>query len=322
MSIVTIRPPTPADVDTIVDLINAASLAEGGTPDMTAAIIRGDWAETNFDLANNAWLALGADGAALGYETLFFEPGGKAEVDGYVHPAHKYQGIGTQLLQRAEARARAQMAADDRPALIIHGAIEAGNAAAQALFDSLGYSTVRHFWRMELVIDAPPPAPAWPAGIAVRAFRAEDERAVHATVQEAFRDHWGSSPAPFEEWRQAALGREDFDPALWFLAYDGAELAGVVLGYPRTAALGWVRNLSVRRPWRRRGLGLALLRQVFGAFYARGLRTAGLGVDAQNLSGATRLYERAGMTVAERYDHKEKQIGRTGSEKATERAEM
>ena len=310
MSTITIRPPTPADLDAIVDLINAASLAEGGTPDMTAAIIRSEWAESHFDLANNAWLAVDGDGTALGYETLFFEPAGKAEVDGYVHPAHKYAGIGTQLLQRAEARARAQLAAEDLPALTIHGAIEAENAAAQELFDSLGYTTARHFWRMELAMDAPPPAPKWPAGVVVRPFRAEDERAVHATVQEAFRDHWGSSPTPFDEWRQAAIGREDFDPALWFLAYDGAELAGVVLGYPRTAELGWVRNLSVRRPWRRRGLGLALLRQAFGAFYARGLRTVGLGVDAQNLSGATRLYERAGMVVAERYDHKEKQVGR------------
>jgi mycothiol synthase len=102
------------------------------------------------------------------------------------------------------------------------------------------------------------------------------------------------------------LLRTDFDPSLWFLAFDGDQLAGVVIGFVRGAETGWVRGLGVRRPWRGRGLGLALLQQAFAAFYGRGLRTVGLGVDAQSPTGATRLYERAGMHVTERYDTMEK----------------
>ncbi len=59
--------------------------------------------------------------------------------------------------------------------------------------------------------------------------------------------------------------------------------------------MGWVGSLSVRRPWRRRGLGLALLLHSFHALQERGKARVGLGVDAQNLTGATRLYEKAGM---------------------------
>jgi ribosomal protein S18 acetylase RimI-like enzyme len=66
--------------------------------------------------------------------------------------------------------------------------------------------------------------------------------------------------------------------------------------------MGWVRGLGVRRGWRGRGLGLALLQHTFGAFYARGRSTVGLGVDAQSPTGATRLYQRAGMRVTEEYE--------------------
>jgi mycothiol synthase len=66
--------------------------------------------------------------------------------------------------------------------------------------------------------------------------------------------------------------------------------------------------LGVRRAWRRQGLGLALLRHAFLAFRARGMTRAALDVDAANLTGAVRLYERAGMHVAKRSDTYEKAL--------------
>jgi ribosomal protein S18 acetylase RimI-like enzyme len=60
---------------------------------------------------------------------------------------------------------------------------------------------------------------------------------------------------------------------------------------------GWVAGLGVRKPWRKRGLGLALLQRTFRLFHERGERSVGLGVDSENPTGATRLYERAGMHV-------------------------
>jgi ribosomal protein S18 acetylase RimI-like enzyme len=79
---------------------------------------------------------------------------------------------------------------------------------------------------------------------------------------------------------------------------DGPEIAGVSLCYPRIdedPEMGWVGTLGVRRPWRRRGLALALLQHSFNILAKRGVRKAGLGVDAHSLTGATRLYEKAGM---------------------------
>jgi GNAT superfamily N-acetyltransferase len=106
---------------------------------------------------------------------------------------------------------------------------------------------------------------------------------------------------------------EGFDPTLWFLAMDGpsGEIAGICLCRAQAyndPNVGWVNILAVRRPWRKRGIGLALLRHAFGELYRRGKNMAGLGVDAENLTGALRLYENAGMHVHRAFDLFEKEV--------------
>jgi mycothiol synthase len=175
------------------------------------------------------------------------------------------------------------------------------------MFNAQGFALVRQFWRMEIEMIAPPDRPAWPAGITVRTMHPDhDARVVHAAIEEAFADHWGHLPRSFEDWEQMVLQRDDFDPTLTFMAFDGNEVAGAVVNRHRDMA--WVWQLAVRPAWRKRGLGLALLLHAFNEFYQRGDRAVGLGVDAQNLTGATRLYEKAGMHVTRRYDTYEKPL--------------
>jgi mycothiol synthase len=105
--------------------------------------------------------------------------------------------------------------------------------------------------------------------------------------------------------------RPPFDPSLWFLAVERDEVAGVCLCRPEEDGdpnLGWVSVLGVRPGWRRRGLGLALLQQSFAEFARRGRRGVGLGVDAENTTGAVRLYRRAGMRIVRRSDIYEKEL--------------
>ena len=92
---------------------------------------------------------------------------------------------------------------------------------------------------------------------------------MHETMNEAFADHFRQSEEPFEAWKRRLLGHADFDPDLWFLAWDGDEAAGALIAYDY-GDLGWVKGLGVRRPWRRRGLGGALLAHAFAALAARG----------------------------------------------------
>jgi ribosomal protein S18 acetylase RimI-like enzyme len=183
------------------------------------------------------------------------------------------------------------------------------NPHAQALYRRAGMEAIRYFWRMEIDLDEPPAEAVWPEGIALRTIQpGEDERDVYQVLRAAFKDHWGFIEAPFEEayqrWRHWGIEREDYDPSLRFLAMDGERIAGACMCLPRIwddADCGFIATLGVHRDYRKRGLGLALLLHSLGEFHRRGTRRAGLGVDAGSLTGATRLYEKAGMRVAREY---------------------
>jgi ribosomal protein S18 acetylase RimI-like enzyme len=166
---------------------------------------------------------------------------------------------------------------------------------------------------MEIELPQMPQASSLPAGIELRPFVLEKHNhAVYEAHEEAFRDHWGHVRGSFEDWNHYIIEREDLDPSLWFIAWDGDQISGYSLCRYRMGS-GWVGSLGVRRPWRKRGLGEALLLHSFGEFYKRGTQTIGLAVDAQNPTGATRLYKKAGMQVAAEYVIYEKEL-RAGRE--------
>jgi mycothiol synthase len=208
-----------------------------------------------------------------------------------VDPVFNGHGIGSSLVRHAETRAAAQGSAS-----LQLGAF-AENRAALELLANAGYRDDRHFYRMSIELSAPPAEPQWPEGLTYTTFDPAEARAVHEAVNDAFADDHGHHPLPFEEWRRRRIEAPDFDPTLWFIARDRNAIAGICRCDAKRWGGGWVGALGVRKPWRRRGLGRALLQQSFLEFYDRGERRVGLGVDTQNPSGATRLYERAGMYV-------------------------
>ena len=71
---------------------------------------------------------------------------------------------------------------------------------------------------------------------------------------------------------------------------------------------GWIEELAVRRPWRKRGVATALLCASMHAFKAEGLQHAMLGVDTQNLSGALRVYENVGFKSIKRFTQFQKTV--------------
>jgi len=242
---------------------------------------------------------------------------------GRVHPDYSDLGIGTWMLTWAEKRARRVLEVlDPELRFAPRVGIQREAVESQKLFEDFGYQHIRSSYSMRIEMDAPPSAPVWPEGLTIRTFNPEtDAEAVYRADVDIFRDHFGFVEEPFEEgferFKHHTIERVDFDPTLWYLAVEiapegyGEEIAGICLCCPQAyddPDVGYVSSLGVRRPWRKRGLGLAFLHHSFGEFYRRGKREVGLGVDAENLTGALRLYEKAGMHIHRQFDQFEKEI--------------
>jgi ribosomal protein S18 acetylase RimI-like enzyme len=174
----------------------------------------------------------------------------------------------------------------------------ARDVGGRALLEARSFREVRRFYMMEVELDTPPLPAEWPPGIHVDSFRREDARGFFDAHSEAFAGSWGFRSMGFDEWLRFRVDSPRADHSLWFLARDGDEIAAVIRCDDNREDTGWVGALGVRPAWQRRGLGLALLLHALAEFRRRGKQRVGLGVDTGNPTGATRLYERAGMHVA------------------------
>ena len=312
------------DIEPAMLLFNRWSQSVVGRPEITNAdAIRTEWKSPGFDPERDIRLVFAPDGRMAGYIEVWTtaKPPVHPWMWGRVDPDYEDWGIGTWMLSWAEQRALRVL--EDLPAELRLaprvGTYREANKPKK-LFEEMGYHHIRSSYHMLINMDAPVPEAEFPEGITLRTYNPEtDAEAVYRAQNDSFRDHFGFVEEPFEEglkrWRHF-WEEEGVDPTLLFLAMDGDEVAGINLCLPRSFEdpdLGWVGTLGVRRPWRKHGLGLALLRHSFNEFYRRGKRKVGLGVDAQNLTGALRLYENAGMHVQQAFDLYEKEL-RAGKE--------
>ncbi|MBV9228926.1 MAG: GNAT family N-acetyltransferase [Chloroflexi bacterium] len=311
-----VRRPTMDDLKSVYELVNTCDLADNGMPDHTLDELRAYWQSPDINLATDAWTVVNSQGQLVAYADTDSE--GHGEIFSFIRvlPEYRNRGLETHLLQQVERRALERVPqAPANVRIALYNWISHSDKTMPHLLEQQGFKQVRSFWRMELAMGEAPGVPEWPESITLRTLRAgEDERTVFAMMEKAFQDHWRHTPTTFEQWARWQLREETFDPTLWFLAWEGDELVGGSLcRYEKELDLGWVGQLAVLRPWRRKGLGMALLLNSFGEFYRRGIYKVGLGVDSQNLTGATRLYERAGMHVALQHDTYEKEL-RPGEE--------
>lgn len=299
---VIIRAPTLDDAPAVAALINARDRADFDEepPKGTGEWLRDWWARNPEHLETDAWVALLGE-QVVGWAGAARE-GDVANIvdESCVHPDFRGRGIGARLVDLAESWARER----SLPRLHMHAVTEEG----RRLFESRGFELVRYFWRMMISPHEEPARGEPPAGFSIRGYEpGTDDQALHAMHQEAFAEHWEFHPVPLEDWLRWRTTRSDYSPDLWQLGFHGEELAGASLGFGQDG-FGWILDLAVGPKWRKRGLGLALLQRSFHELYGHGCTKIGLEVDSENETGATRLYERAGMRVTRRYATFEKRI--------------
>jgi mycothiol synthase len=256
--------------------------------------------------ANRDMLFVEVGGEVVGYGRVWWEREleGKWRYQHFAHllPAWRGKGIRRTMLRHNERRLR-EIAAEhpaDGPRLFEAWASDTETHWGSLLVDE-GYEAVRHGFEMvrpdlEDIPDLP-----LPEGLEVRPVEPEQIDVIWEAAREAFRDHWGETEW-HEEWLEEWKESPTFQPHLWQVAWDGDEVAGMVLNFVNheenqeyERRRGYTETICVRRPWRRRGLAKALIARSFQVVKDLGMTEAALGVDTENPNGALQLYKSMGF---------------------------
>jgi ribosomal protein S18 acetylase RimI-like enzyme len=301
----------PDDLHDMNAIANAIRAAEG-TPFMTTDEQFADfYADPPGSDASTDVAVAEIDGRIVGYGRA----ASHEELDGtriyevipFLDPVGGGPELFVAMIESLEARCR--LIAAEHPSGTMLFETFGGDRSPErdALLRAAGYEAVRYFYAMvRPSVDDLRDAPL-PDGLEIREVRPDQLEAIWAADQEAFRDHWGYTPATDKDFERFRTDPVMSDTTLWRIAWAGDEVAGQVRSFinpeenKRYGRLrGYTEHISVRRPWRRRGLARALIAASFPLLRARGMTEAALGVDTENTSGALRVYEGCGFVPVSR----------------------
>ncbi len=300
-----LRPAELCDAAAIADLWNRRAALLGQSNVYTPADVEHRWSTPGFAVETDTQVAW--DGTALvGYGSLsdVKEPHVDLFIGLTLAPAVECDdGLTDTFFAWFEARAQKSLPRAPKGArVVLLAGADTDDGRREDVLVRHGFRLDRVWSNLRLEFERRPPAPAWPGGIAVRAFRpGEDDVNLVLAYRDAFKDHYGYLEQPLEaeveRWRHW-MQQPDFEPSLWFLAVDAGRICGYCCTYAESHGdkeCGLVDEFGVCRAWRRRGIGRALLLEAFGAMHARGLKGVELTVDSDNASDALGVYASVGM---------------------------
>jgi mycothiol synthase len=320
------RPAVVSDAEAVARLYTAAARARGESETYTAELVASKWQNPPCDLAMSSQVFLNPQGEIVAMIAMWDELNPTHPwMEWEIAPDCDWQMMARALLAWGEQRALRMMA--QCPPDARFSPMMGYNAALSdkvAFIESLGYQCARYYYRMAITLQEPPIVQALPEGFTLKTFNypADLETLVIAR-EEMWRDHYAHVEHPLAEllegWKYGIEMDPKFDASMWFIAThdETGEIAGIVLSRiedPTKPEQGYIHVVGVRRPYRKLGLAQAMLTRAFAEFWQRDQKTICLGVDASSPTGATRLYERVGMTPVYKTVFLEKEL-RAGIER-------
>ena len=286
-----IREAFPRDADSVYEMLAEQYLADYGSVPRTRQQFEELWAKR--DLAQTSLVLSDGEGQLIAYADWDEPPVEEVWFSLHFVLSEEENPSLIDFVKTIETCIREQSA----KTLITR--ITANHPHTMKMLNEQGYNNYLSFLIMQIEMEAPPIAAEWSEGISVRQFQSgQDEEATYLVDEGASKDKGYYSAMDYEKWcKRMNLDGEDFDPSLWFLAFAGDEIVGVALNqYDPKQNIGWIDHLGVSSDWRKRGVGMSLLRHSFAAFYERGVNRVKLSVDSESKTNAHHLYESAGMS--------------------------
>ncbi len=298
------RAAIPADLEAVAEVMAADDLDDVGEIVFDDRFLRRQWDLAELVLASDTLVVTAPDRAIVAYAQASKGRPDRVFAFAVVHPEHRGRGLGSHLLAWTEHRASALLG--EHGGVLKHG-VNAGDAAALSLLAAEGFRVEAH--RAILRIDLPSevdPGPPPPEILIAGIDPMNDAEVAHTVLSDAFADD-PDPPTDVEPWIEEELSDPGFSADLWFVALEGSEPVGAVIGQVWDDR-GWIQYVGVRERWRRRGVAIALLRHSFATFASRGLFDVTLSTDTEGPYDTLALYQRTGMRIAKRWTRLDKDI--------------
>lgn len=304
-----LRPPTLADAQSIADIMNAQMQHFVERSSYSIESVHSYFNDPNLDIERDARVVENVEGRIVAYlDAWNYPPYSETILVTHIHPDYNNAAIRQNLMVWGEQVATENISRAPQDAHVgIASLCFGGDSQTLGYLENVGFKHKFNFYRMRIELDQDIPEPQFPPHLSIQTFTKFGDlpRLIQADT-EMFRDSWDyvakSEEDSLKDWQHWIESYPNIDFDSWYVVLDGDEIAAMSLCLPYLIGqedVGHVYSLGVRENWRRQGLALALLHYSFHELKKRGRTAVTLTVDAANSTGATKLYEKAGMRIIE-----------------------